>query len=253
MTRVTLITGAGRGIGKTLAHAFAETGDDLVLTGRHLATLEETAAECSSRGSDTLTVPADVSDPAAVEALAAAALGRFGGVDVVINNAGIGGPSAPLWEVGLDEWRRTHETNVTGVFLVSRALLSQMIERGSGVILNIGSISGKRPLWGRSAYTSSKTALIGLTKTLAAETGPYGIRVNLVSPGFVHGPRMDWVMDAQAQGRGITVPEVRSELEATSAFDEFTQPGDVAGTCVFLASDAGAGISGTDISVNHVW
>jgi NAD(P)-dependent dehydrogenase (short-subunit alcohol dehydrogenase family) len=125
-----------------------------------------------------------------------------------------------------------------------------MIEQGSGSIVIIGSISGKRPLFGRSAYTTTKTALIGLTRTLAVEAGERGIRVNLISPGFVDGPRIEWVMQAQSEARGIDVEEVRREFERESPMGRLTDPADVARTVAFLTSDAAAGITGADINVN---
>jgi NAD(P)-dependent dehydrogenase (short-subunit alcohol dehydrogenase family) len=117
-------------------------------------------------------------------------------------------------------------------------------------VVVVGSISGKRPLFGRSAYTSTKTALIGLTRTLAVEAGPHGIRVNLVSPGFVSGPRIEWVMRAQSDARGMDVDEIRKEFEDQSPLGRLTDPSDVATTVAFLTSKGAAGITGADINVN---
>jgi NAD(P)-dependent dehydrogenase (short-subunit alcohol dehydrogenase family) len=248
--RVTLITGASQGIGRTLAHAFAGAGDSLVLVARNADNLEETAAGVRALGADALVIPADVTDPAAVGDMAVAALDRFGRIDVLVNNSGIGGPSGPLWELDLAEWRRTFAVNVEGVFLVSKAILPSMIARGSGSVIVIGSITGKRPLWGRTPYAATKAALIGLTRTLALEAGPHGVRINLVSPGFVEGPRLDWVIKSQAEGRGIEPDAVRGEFEAESALHRLTRPEDVAGTALFLASEQAAAITGADVNVN---
>jgi NAD(P)-dependent dehydrogenase (short-subunit alcohol dehydrogenase family) len=125
-----------------------------------------------------------------------------------------------------------------------------MIARHSGAVVIIGSISGKRPLFGRSAYTTTKTALIGLTRTLALEAGPEGIRVNLISPGFVAGPRIEWVMRAQAESRGVDVDTVRHEFESEAALGRLTEPEDVARAAVFLASEEASGITGADLNVN---
>jgi NAD(P)-dependent dehydrogenase (short-subunit alcohol dehydrogenase family) len=182
--------------------------------------------------------------------MTAAALDRFGRIDVLINNSGIGGPSGPLWELSLDDWRETFAVNVEGVFLVTKTVIPHMIERGSGSVVMIGSITGKRPLWGRTPYASTKSALVGLTRTLAVEAGPHGVRVNLISPGFVIGPRLDWVIDAQAEGRGISAEEVRSELEAEAALNRLTEPEDIARVALFLASEESRGIAGADINVN---
>jgi NAD(P)-dependent dehydrogenase (short-subunit alcohol dehydrogenase family) len=197
-----------------------------------------------------MVVETDVTSSSSVESMVGAVLDKHPGIDVLVNNSGVGGPSGTLWEVDPDAWRSTFEVNVFGVFLATRAVLPVMIGQRSGSVIVIGSISGKRPLFGRSAYTSTKTALIGLTRTLAVEAGSYGVRVNLISPGFVAGPRLDWVMGAQATARGIDLEAVRREFEAESALGRLTEPEDVALAAVFLASDAARAITGADLNVN---
>jgi NAD(P)-dependent dehydrogenase (short-subunit alcohol dehydrogenase family) len=248
---VTLITGASQGIGREISLAFAGAGDRLVLAARNEANLAQTAGQAASAGgADVLVMPTDVTDPVEVEAMARHALDRFGRIDVLVNNSGIGGPSGPLWELSLDDWRSTFAVNVEGVFLVSRAVLPGMIERRHGSVITIGSITGKRPLWGRTPYAATKSALVGLTRTLAVEAGAHDVRVNLISPGFVAGPRLDWVIDAQASGRGPSAESVRQELEAEAALHRLTQPADVARVALFLASEDSAGITGADLNVN---
>lgn len=246
--RVALITGASQGIGRHIALEFAGAGYDLVLASRNQGNLEETAALVSAV--ETLVVPTDVTDEESVGAMAARAIEHFGQIDTLVNNSGIGGPSGPLWELDPIQWRETFAVNVDGVFLVTRAILPSMIERGQGSVTVIGSITGKRPLWGRTPYAATKSALVGLTRTLAVEAGRHGVRVNLISPGFVDGPRLDWVMEAQAVGRGIDAGQVKKEFEAEAALERLTQPEDVAKVAVFLASDQAAAISGADINVN---
>lgn len=245
---VALITGASQGIGRHIATEFAAAGYDLVLAARDRENLEETASLVS--GVEALVVPTDITSENSVAALAKTAIDRFGQVDTLVNNSGIGGPSGPLWELDLERWRDTFAVNVDGVFLVTRAILPEMIERGQGSVTMIGSITGKRPLWGRTPYAATKAALVGLTRTLAVEAGPHGVRVNLISPGFVAGPRLDWVMEAQASGRGITTEQVKAEFEAESALQRLTQPDDIAKVAVFLASEEAAAITGADINVN---
>jgi NAD(P)-dependent dehydrogenase (short-subunit alcohol dehydrogenase family) len=248
--RVSLVTGASQGIGRVIATEMASRGDIVVLAARNTAGLEETAGQIDRAGGEHLVVETDVTSEASVGSMVAAVTGRLGRIDNLVNNSGVGGPSGRLWEVESDEWRSTYEVNVFGVFSVTRAVLPVMIQQGSGSVVIVGSISGKRPLFGRSAYTSTKTALIGLTRTLALEAGPLGIRVNLVSPGFVAGPRIEWVMKAQSEARGIDVDEVRAEFEAESPLGKLTDPADVARTVAFLTSESSAGITGADLNVN---
>lgn len=248
--RVTVVTGASQGIGRQLAVSFGAEGDAVVVAARNLAGLDETAEAVTGAGGEPFVAPVDVTDPGSVESLAEAVLDRYGRVDVLVNNSGIGGPSGLLWELDPEDWRSTFAVNVQGVFLMSRALLPSMIERKRGAVINIGSISGKRPLFGRSAYTSTKLGLVGLTRTLALEAGPHGVRVNLISPGFVAGPRLEWVISAQAQARGISPEEVRAEFAAESPLNRLTEAQDIADAAVFLASDAARAITGEDLNVN---
>lgn len=248
--RVTVVTGASRGIGRELAVAFGAEGDIVVLAARNVAGLEETAGLVVAAGGEAWVAPVDVASPASVEGLARGVLDRYRRVDVLVNNSGVGGPSARLWETDLEGWLETFAVNVFGVVLVCRAFLPAMIERGAGSVITIGSVSGKRPLYGRSAYVSTKAALIGLTRTLALEAGPFGVRVNLLSPGFVMGPRFDWLVRAQAAVRGISEEQVKGELVGQAALERATEPREVADAAVFLASDAARGITGMDLNVN---
>ena len=252
MKRIAVVTGAGRGIGREIALAFADAGYDLVLAARGVADLNETAEMVNAKGSEGHVVPVDLANEADATALAET-VRSIGPIHALVNNSGVGGPSGPLWELDVEGWDETFAVNVRGTFLATRELLPQMIEQGSGSVAVIGSISGKRPLWGRSAYTTSKMALVGLVRTLALEAGPNGIRVNLISPGFVAGPRIEWVIQKQAEERGLTQQAVRAELESVSPLGRLTEAREVADTCVFLASDKAAGITGADINVNWLW
>jgi NAD(P)-dependent dehydrogenase (short-subunit alcohol dehydrogenase family) len=247
---VSIVTGASQGIGQIIAIELASRGDIVVLAARNTAGLEETAGHIDQAGGEQLVVETDVTSEASVGSMVATVMERLGRIDNLVNNSGVAGPSGRLWEVDPDEWRSTFEVNVFGVFAATRAVLPVMVGQGSGSVVIVGSISGKRPLFGRSAYTSTKTALIGMTRTLATEAGPHGIRVNLVSPGFVAGPRIEWVMKAQAETRGIDVDEVRAEFEGESPLGRLTDPSDVARTVAFLTSESSAGITGADLNVN---
>ena len=247
---VAVVTGAGRGIGREIALAFAREGADLVLASRTEQALHETRESIEKLGRQGLVVPTDIGQPASVQNLADRALEHFGRVDALVNNSGIGGPSAPMWEIDPSDWRETFDVNVTGTYLCCRAFLPSMIARRSGSVIIIGSMTGKRPLWGRTPYAASKLALVGLARTLALETGPLGIRVNVISPGAVEGERIEWVIRQQAEGRGISVDEAREELAKGSPLERLVPPGDVAAVAVFLASDKSGSITGEDVNVS---
>ena len=248
--KVVLVTGASQGIGKVIATTFATRGDTIVLAARNEQKLGEVADEIKALGGKSLVLPTDVTSAASIDGAVATTLDSLGRIDAVVANSGIGGPSGVLWELDPDEWDQTFDVNVKGVFLTLRATIPSMIQGGGGSVVVIGSISGKRPLYGRTAYGSTKAALVGLVRTLATEAGPYGIRVNLLSPGFVEGPRLDWVMEAQAESRKIDVAAVRKEFESESPLGRLTTAQDIADTATYLASAQSAAITGADVNVN---
>ncbi len=248
--RSVLVTGAGRGIGRSIALRCAAEGAAVALTGRSVSELEDVAAAVTADGGRAVVLPSDVRDENSVALMTSAVEAELGGIDVLVANSGVAGPTAPLCEVTSAEWDQTYAVNVRGVFLSCRAVLPGMLDRRSGAIVVIGSMSGKRPLANRTPYTSSKTALIGLVRTLAVETGPYGVRVNLVSPGPVTGPRLDGVLDAQSLRTGRTAEALRGEFAAESPLQQLVEPEDVAGAVVFLASDDARSITGEDLNVS---
>jgi NAD(P)-dependent dehydrogenase (short-subunit alcohol dehydrogenase family) len=179
--KVVMITGASRGLGKALTLACAEEGANLVISSRNADSLDPVAEEAEGSGVEILAIPGDVSRSTHVEMLVEAAVERFGRIDVLINNAGLLGPRVPIEEYPEDEWRKVLEANLTGPFLLTRAVIPHMPEGGSIVNMTSGvSIEG-RPHWG--AYSVSKFGVEGLTQILAAELEERGIRVNSVDPG----------------------------------------------------------------------
>ncbi len=183
--KVAVITGAGRGIGRAVALRFASEGANVVLAARSADEIERVAEEIAELSGSAIAVPTDVVSESDVKRLIDTAESRFGEVDILVNNAGVM-VLRPLAEMSVEEWERVMDTNVLGVFLCSRAVLPSMMRRKTGRIINIGSMAGRRGYADQGAYSASKHALYGLSKVLAIEGQPYGIRVNVVSPGGVH-------------------------------------------------------------------
>jgi NAD(P)-dependent dehydrogenase (short-subunit alcohol dehydrogenase family) len=248
--KVAVITGGGRGIGRAIALAYAREGARLVLAARDSATLEETRALIAELGAQALVVPLDLRDAASVENLATQTLAHFGQVDILVNNSGIAGPTAPLWEISPQEWQETLDIDLTGPYLCCRAFLPAMLQRRSGSIVMIGSMTGKRPLFGRTPYAAAKLGLVGLVRTLAWETGPYNIRVNLISPGPVEGERIGRVLHDMATAQGISLEEARLLFMRDSPLDRMASPADIAHAAVFLASDLARSTTGEDLNVS---
>jgi len=182
--RVAVVTGAGSGLGRAIARRLAQTGYTVALAGRHLETLEQTRAELPS-DSDAFAVPTDVADPNSVEALFAEVVSRAGRVDLLVNNAGTFGPSAPVGEYPVDGWTSTVATNLTGAFLCAQAAFRQMSRQrpSGGRIINNGSISAHVPRPNAVAYTASKHGITGLTKALALEGRALGIACGQIDIG----------------------------------------------------------------------
>lgn len=248
--KVAVITGGGRGIGRAIAQAFAREGAHLVLAARDVVALQETRALVAEHQREVLVIPLDLRQEESVQAMAEEALAHFGRVDILVNNSGIAGPTRPLWEISPQEWQETLAVDLTGPYLCCRALLPSMLARRSGNILMIGSMTGKRALFGRSPYAAAKLGLVGLVRTLAWEVGPYNIRVNLISPGPVEGERIGRVLQGMADAQNINIEEARRLFLRDSPLERMALPADVASAALFLASDLSGSTTGEDLNVS---
>jgi NAD(P)-dependent dehydrogenase (short-subunit alcohol dehydrogenase family) len=249
--RVALITGGGRGIGRAIALRFVSEGAAVMLAGTRPDALEAAAAEIRAGGGRASTKIADVSDESAVRSMVAVTLEAFGQLDVLVNNAGIGGPTTPVIDLDRAEWDRTLAVNVTGAFLCAKHAAPHMIARRSGRIVNITSIAGLMGYALRSPYAVAKWGMIALTRTLALELGEHGITVNAIAPGAVEGERVTGVIRARAAALGRSAADVEQELfiEPT-ALKRMVRPEDVAAAAAYLASDDAANVTGETLSVS---
>jgi len=241
--RTALITGAGNGLGRAITVELARQKARVILTGRHSDTLVEVATEA---GADTRVATCDTSDEASVHGLAGTLADET--ISILINNAGVPGPVAPLTDIAVAEWDEVFAVNVRGVFLMCRAFLPPMIKRGSGDIINVASVSGKRPLARRTPYTASKMAVIGLTATLAHEVGPLGVMVNSLSPGPVAGPRMARNFALEAERTGTSVEAAEQEFVSRAALRRMVTEQEVAAAVTAML--AMPGLCGADIDLS---
>jgi NAD(P)-dependent dehydrogenase (short-subunit alcohol dehydrogenase family) len=238
--RLAVVTGGGSGLGAVMAARLVEEGLRVVLVGRRAEAVEAVAA---GLGDAARAEACDVASPDQVADLAARLSGEE--VSVLVNNAGIGGPVAPLEDVTPEEWDEVFAVNVRGTYLMSRAFLPAMYARGAGDVVNVASVSGKRPLARRTPYCASKMAVIGLTTTLAHEAGPHGVRVNTLSPGPVESERMDRNFRLEAERTGTTVEEARRAFVERAALGRMVTPHEVADALVALLTLPG--LTGTDL------
>ncbi len=238
--KVAVITGASRGLGKAMALALAGAGAKIALVARDRPKLEETAA---AAGNGSAIFVTDVTDEAQVNALAQDIASKFGRVDILINNAGMN-IRKQLVEYSLDEWRRITDTNLTSVFLMCRAMIPHMRGRGYGRILNLTSIMSHVSLPGRTAYSATKAALLGLTRALAQELAPEGITVVGISPG-PFATEMNTVL--------MQNPEVNQQFMSNTPIGRWGKVEEIGNLALFLCGEGGAFITGTDILIDGGW
>ena len=243
--RRALVTGGGRGIGRACALALARAGAEVAVASRTGSQLRDTVAAVDSIGGRAFGVPSDLGAADGVERLAEAIAERWtGGVDVLVNNAAVSPYVRAAQDWSDEEWSEVLRTNLDGTFRVLRRLGPAMLERGCGSVVNLTSISAERALPKLAAYSASKAGLASLTRTLAVEWAPRGVRVNAVAPAYI-----DTEMTAEVRKRD----KLRGWVEARTPMGRFGRPEEVAWAVVFLASEAASYITGTTLYVDGGW
>ena len=240
-----LITGAGSGIGKVMAQHFEKAGARIWICDADTNNLEQSLKE----NPDWNGTPCDVYEETQVDQLFREMSDSFGGLEILVNNAGIAGPTAPVEKIDPDEWRRSVGVNLNGAFYCTRLATPLLKNSPKASIINISSVAGRLGFARRLPYASTKWAMIGFTESLAKELGPSGIRVNALLPGIVEGPRIEGVFQARAESEGVPYEEVRDRVLNNVSMKRMVSAGDVAEMAVFLCSEAGKNISGQSISV----
>ena len=240
-----LITGAGSGIGQVMAQHFEKAGARIWICDADTNNLEQSLKENPNWNG----TPCDVSDENQVDQLFKDMSDSFGGLEILVNNAGIAGPTAPVEEIDPDEWRRSVGVNLNGAFYCTRLATPLLKNSPKASIINISSVAGRLGFARRLPYASTKWAMIGFTESLSKELGPSGIRVNALLPGIVEGPRIEGVFQARAESEGVPYEEVRDRVLNNVSMKRMVSAGDVAEMAVFLCSEAGKNISGQSISV----
>jgi NAD(P)-dependent dehydrogenase (short-subunit alcohol dehydrogenase family) len=248
--RTAVVTGAGAGLGRVIALALAAAGARTILVGRTESRLAAVAAEVTAMGAGARLARCDVSDVAQTERLARELDDE--NISILINNAGVAGPVLPLIDIEPAEWDGVFASNVRSIYLMCRALLPAMIERGAGDIINLASVSGKRPLVNRTSYTASKMAVIGLTTTLAFEVAPYGIAVNSLSPGPVRGARMERNFRLAAEHNGTTIEQERQSFLSRAALGRMVEETEVGDAVIAMLSMTGLCAADIDLSAGMV-
>lgn len=243
--RVVITAGAG-GIGFAIARQLHSQGARVAICDVDTDALKRASQQLG----DCIAEQADVSDDEAVEAFFGKVRTAFGGLDILINNAGIAGPTGNLEDLSSAEWRACIDICLTGQFLCARQAIPMIKTAGGGSIVNMASAAAKHGYAYRTPYSAAKFGVIGLTQSLAKELGPDNIRVNAILPGIVEGPRMDGVIRDRAEATGTSFDAMREEYLKNISLRRMVSPDDVAATVAFLVSDAGANLSGQSLAVD---
>jgi NAD(P)-dependent dehydrogenase (short-subunit alcohol dehydrogenase family) len=241
-----LVSAGAAGIGAEIADRFRADGARVSICDRDAAAVRAAVQADSGRHG----VIGDVADAGDVERWVEEVLDRWGGVDVLVNNAGVAGPTARVEDIDLEAWRACLAVTIDSHFLLARLVVPHLKAQRSGAIVGISSTAGLYGYGLRTPYAAAKWAVIGFTKSLAVELGPFGVRANVVAPGSVEGPRMGRVIEAEAARRGIPAEDVEREYVEGQSMARFVKPSEIADACAFLASPRASMINGQVIAVD---
>src|SRR6266571_4139203 len=247
--RRAVVTGAGRGIGRSIALALASAGANVAVTARNTGELEQLVAEIQELGRKSIAVSCDVTDPGQVQHMATTLIEGLGGVDILVNNAGNAG-SHKFLNHSDELWHRMLAVNLTSVYYVTKAFAPKLVEQRYGRIINIASIASRVGGSYIVAYTAAKHGVLGLTRALAVELLPYNITVNAICPGYVDTPMTDGSVSNIASRTGMSEAQARETLEKTSPQRRLIEPEEVASIALFLAQDISKGITGQAINID---
>jgi NAD(P)-dependent dehydrogenase (short-subunit alcohol dehydrogenase family) len=240
-----LVTAGAAGIGRAIADAFLAHGARVYVCDIS----QEALDKCRAEQPKLVTAHVDVADEAAVERMFGDVRAKLGGLDVLVNNAGIAGPTGEVDRMDPAEWRGTIDVNLTSHFYCTRLAVPMLKEAGEGAIINISSVAGRLGYAFRLPYAATKWAIVGMTASLAKELGPYGIRVNAILPGVVEGPRIERVITDRAKAVGVSYAEMEKQYLDKVSLHRMVSAQDIAAMAIFLCSPAGRNISGQPLSV----
>jgi NAD(P)-dependent dehydrogenase (short-subunit alcohol dehydrogenase family) len=247
MNQRVLVTAGASGIGREIARAFAANGAKVFVCDIDAKGLDDLVQEIPG----VATAVCDISKRDDIERMVPFGVNALGGLDVLVNNAGISGPTSPVEDFDPDAWDKVVQINLNGTFNVTRLAIPHLKKSPAGVIIIMSSVAGRFGYPNRSAYSATKWGLIGFTKTLSRELGPFGIRANAILPGAVAGPRIEKVFEGRAQLSGRSVEEEQKAAMAIQSLQRFVDPHDIAALAVFLASDASKSISGQMLPIDN--
>jgi NAD(P)-dependent dehydrogenase (short-subunit alcohol dehydrogenase family) len=250
--QIAVIVGSARGIGEAIAHMFSREGASLVLVDiqKAKAQLDDVTQAINRQGGSAIAVLADVTDNAQVNNLVNETVARYGKIDILVNSAGLRGPLVPVQDITEEEWDLVLSVNLKAVFLCCRAVLKVMIEQKSGSIVSISGTAGKEGMALRGSLCAAKWGLLGLTQTIAKESGPYGIRANVICPGGMDEPDLRIMYAERAKGLGMEFSQLEKSILELTPLRKYAKHDEVAKAALFLASSDSSHTTGESLNVS---